>query len=69
MKSRAINELAAILVREHGPQAASWTRRRQDRYAHDPGSELFRLWAAIAEAAARLLGEQDREASPADLSC
>ncbi len=58
MKSREINELASILVHEYGAEASRLARQRQDSYARDPDSELFRLWASIAKAAARLLREQ-----------
>jgi hypothetical protein len=61
MEEREVQELAAILIEEHGSRAAEVAARRRAQYAHRPGSELFRLWSSIRMAAARLLRGRKRE--------
>ena len=55
MDDREVQELAAILVEEHGARAVDVAALRQAAHADHPHSEIFRLWSAIAAAAAQLL--------------
>jgi hypothetical protein len=55
MTEKQISELAAILVNEYGYVALQVAERRRDQHASRPHSELYRVWARIAEATARLL--------------
>jgi hypothetical protein len=61
MNKDQIEELAAILVNEHGRRALTHARQRRSQYARAPRSDAFRLWKSIAAATARLL----RARSPA----
>ena len=54
MTDQEIEELAAILVQEHGPAALNMAENR--RSLHAQGSVSFRLWTQIAEAVGRLIG-------------
>ena len=54
MTDQEIEELAAILVQEHGDAALKVAENRRSLHAH--GSDGFRLWTQIAEAVGRLLG-------------
>ena len=56
MTEREIEELAAILVNEHGDDALRVAARRRDELARQRGSDAFRLWTAIAAAVAVHLG-------------
>jgi len=60
MNDREVQELAAILVEEHGGRAVEVAERRQAEYADRPGSEVSLLWAAIRAAAAQLLRRRKR---------
>ncbi|MFZ3235120.1 MAG: hypothetical protein WA184_07065 [Stellaceae bacterium] len=55
MNRHQIEELAAILVNEHGQRALAHARQRRSQYAQMPRSDAFRLWKSIAAATARLL--------------
>jgi hypothetical protein len=58
MRQRQIEELAAILINEHGREALSLARRRQAQHADNPRSGLFRVWRSIGRAAERLLRQR-----------
>jgi hypothetical protein len=53
MTDQEVDELAAILVHEHGNAALEVAEDR--RSLHESGSDGFRLWTRIAAAVARLL--------------
>jgi hypothetical protein len=53
MTDLEVDELAAILVHEHGSAALEVAEDR--RSLHESGSDGFRLWTRIAAAVARLL--------------
>jgi hypothetical protein len=53
MTDQEVNELAAILVHEHGNAAIEVAEDR--RSLHERGSDGCRLWARIAAAVTRLL--------------
>jgi len=53
MTDQEVDELAAILVLEHGKAACQVAEDR--RLLHESGSDAFRLWTRIAAAVARLL--------------
>jgi hypothetical protein len=55
MNKDQIEELAAILVNEHGRFALAHARERRSQYARAPRSDAFRVWKSIAAATARLL--------------
>lgn len=57
MTDLEIDELAAILIAEHGPAALRAARWRRDQHAHEPYSYSYRLWDAIADAVVRRLEE------------
>ena len=52
MTDLEVDELAAILVYEHGSAALEVAEDR--RSLHESGSDGFRLWTRIAHAVARL---------------
>ena len=54
MTDQEIEELAAILVQEHGDAALKVAENRRSLHAHD--SDGFRLWTQIAAAVGRLIG-------------
>ncbi len=54
MTDQEVEELAAILVQEHGPAALNVAENR--RSLHAPGSDSFQLWTRIAEAVGHLIG-------------
>jgi hypothetical protein len=60
MNRRRIEELAAILVNEHGRWALSYARQRRSQHARIPCSDAFRMWNSIASATARLLRARAR---------
>lgn len=66
MTNQEITELAAILVNEYGHAALDVAERRRDQHADKPHSDLYRVWARIAEATARLLKVSERERTPAE---
>jgi hypothetical protein len=53
MTDQEVDELAAILVHEHGNAALEVAENR--RSLHESGSDGFRLWTRIAAAVAQLL--------------
>jgi hypothetical protein len=53
MTDQEVDELAAILVHEHGKAALEVAEDRQS--VHERGSPGFRLWARITGAVTRLL--------------
>jgi len=53
MTDQEVNELAAILVHEHGNAAIEVAEDR--RSLHESGSDGFRLWTRIAAAVVHLL--------------
>jgi hypothetical protein len=53
MTDQEVDELAAILVFEHGKAACQVAEDR--RSLHESGSDGFRLWTRIAAAVARPL--------------
>src|SRR5205823_12015577 len=53
MTDQEVDELAAILVHEHGNAAREVAEER--RSLHESGYDGFRLWSAIAAAVMRLL--------------
>jgi hypothetical protein len=53
MTDQEVNELAAILVHEHGNAALEIAEGR--RSVHERGSDGFRLWTRIGVAVTRLL--------------
>ena len=53
MTDQEVDELAAILVHEHGRAALDVAENR--RFLHGSSSDGFRLWTRIAAAVARLL--------------
>ena len=53
MTDQEVDELAAILVHEHGKAALEVAEDR--RSLHESGSDGFGLWSRIAAAVARLL--------------
>jgi hypothetical protein len=53
MTDQEVDELAAILVHEHGNAALEVAEGR--RSLHESGSDGFRVWTRIAVAAARLM--------------
>jgi len=68
MNEKQIIELAAILVNEYGHVAVQIAERRRDQHADRPHSDSYRVWARIAEAAARLLRVSRRQRAAADCS-
>ncbi|MBV8492884.1 MAG: hypothetical protein JO162_05345 [Alphaproteobacteria bacterium] len=54
MTDQEVNELAAILVHEHGNAALDVAEDR--RSIHEPGSDAYQVWTRIAAAVNRLLG-------------
>jgi hypothetical protein len=58
MTDQEVEELAAILVQEHGHSALNVAENR--RSLHAQGSDSFQLWTRIAEAAVRLIGADGR---------
>ena len=54
MTDQEVEELAAILVQEHGNAALNVAENR--RSLHAQGSDSFELWTRIAEAVGRLIG-------------
>jgi len=60
MDQHEVSELAAILVNEHGQAALRVAERRRAQYAHEPRSDLYRLWGRIVAATARLLQSRQR---------
>jgi hypothetical protein len=61
MTDQEIVELAAILVNEHGNEAADVAERRRAQFERERRSDGFRLWSRIAVAVARLLAVRRRE--------
>jgi len=61
MTVREIEELAAILVNEHGDDALQVAERRRAEHARQRASDAFRVWTAIAAAVADLVGAHPRE--------
>ena len=55
MTDQEVDELAAILVHEHGNTALDVAEDR--RSVHEPGSDAYQVWTRIAAAVNRLLGE------------
>jgi hypothetical protein len=53
MTDQEVDELAAILVHEHGNAAREVAEER--RALHESGSDGFHLWTRIAGAVSRLL--------------
>jgi hypothetical protein len=53
MTDQEVDELAAILVLEHGKAARDVAEERKS--LHESGSDGFRLWTRIAAAVARPL--------------
>ena len=53
MTDQEVDELAAILVNEHGNAAREVAEER--RSLHQSGSDGFRLWTRIAAAVGRML--------------
>jgi hypothetical protein len=68
MSEKQIIELAAILVNEYGHVALQIAERRRDQHADKPHSDSYRVWARIAEAAARLVRISRRPRVAADCS-
>ena len=68
MNEKQIIELAAILVNEYGHVAVQIAERRRDQHADRPHSNSYRVWARIAEAAARLLQVSRRQRVAGDCS-
>jgi hypothetical protein len=60
MSKREIDELAAILVNEHGDLALAHARARRAEHLRQPYSEAFQVWSSIVVATARLLRARDR---------
>jgi hypothetical protein len=58
MTDHEVDELAAILVQEHGTAALNVAETR--RSLHARASDSFQLWTRIAEAVARLVGAEHR---------
>jgi len=58
MTDQEVEELAAILVQEHGNAALKVAENR--RSLHAQGCDGFRLWTQIAEAVGRLIGASQR---------
>jgi hypothetical protein len=58
MTDQEVEELAAILVQEHGPAALNVAENR--RSLHARGSDSFQLWTQIAEAVVRMIGADGR---------
>jgi hypothetical protein len=58
MTDQEVDELAAILVQEHGPAALNVAENR--RSLHAQGSDSFQLWTQIAEAVLRMIGADGR---------
>jgi hypothetical protein len=58
MTDQEVEELAAILVQEHGNAALNVAENR--RSLHARGSDSFELWTRIAEAVGRLIGASQR---------
>ncbi len=58
MTDQEVEELAAILVQEHGNAALKVAENR--RSLHALGSDSFELWTRIAEAVGRLIGASQR---------
>lgn len=58
MTDQEVEELAAILVQEHGPAALKVAENR--RSLHARGSDSFQLWTQIAEAVVRMIGAGQR---------
>jgi hypothetical protein len=58
MTDQEVEELAAILVHEHGDAALKVAEDR--RSLHAQGSVSFRLWTQIAEAVGRLIDAEPR---------
>ena len=58
MTDQEIEELAAILVQEHGDAALNVAENRRSLHAH--GSDSFELWTRIAEAVGRRIGVGQR---------
>ena len=54
MTDQEVEELAAILVQEHGNAALNVAENRRSLHAH--ASDSFELWTRIAEAVGRLIG-------------
>jgi len=53
MTDQEVDELAAILVHEHGNAAREVAENR--RSVHEAGSHSYHVWTRIAAAVARLL--------------
>jgi len=58
MTDQEVEELAAILVQDHGPAAFKVAENR--RSLHAQGSDSFELWTQIAEAVGRQIGAEPR---------
>lgn len=57
MTPHDVQELAAILVGEHGPGALQMATARRDQHGRERNSTAYRLWDAIAAEVARRLAE------------
>jgi len=55
MTELEIDELAAILIAEHGPAALQAAQWRRDQHARERCSDSYRLWHAIGDAVERRL--------------
>jgi hypothetical protein len=52
MTKQEIDELAAILLNEHGHAAFRIAEARRDQHRHEPHCDAYLLWDAIAAAVA-----------------
>jgi hypothetical protein len=59
MTEQEIEELAAILLNEHGYAALWIAEARRDQHRHKPRCDAFRLWDAITAAVVRLLSQSE----------
>jgi hypothetical protein len=66
MTDAEIRELAAILVSEHGVAAKRIAANRRNQHRYAPRSDGYRLWAAIAAAAGRILARRRRAANQSE---
>jgi len=57
MTDQEVDELAAILVHEHGSEALEVAEDR--RSVHEAGSDAYEVWTRIAGAVNRLLGASE----------
>ena len=57
MTRQDIQELAAILVAEHGHRALQLAKDRRDQHERERNSTAYRLWDGIVAEVGRRLGE------------